>query len=367
MNENVNNELRKQENIEVVSNDLLYQEAVLEYINENKDIDFLLLNENLPGEKLETFIEKINQIKIILFVEKSRKNEENLLENGIYKIYTNGEISVEKISEIIKNSEDNYTQKLKNEIEELKRKINQTDNIKNEVKIKNYFNQIKKQIKIKKEKNISNKIIAITGNNSNLKAILSVGIAKQFEKKKIKTLLIDFDILNQNTYTLLHIKNKEEKNLNIENHIINKNKYLNILSGINILFKINEKITIYEIEQIIEKLKEKYQYIIINTSSECQFELHKKILEKTNIIFFAMEKSLKNIENSMNLLKIYLNNWNIEKEKFKIVLIKIETIKTKLKIKILEIIPYFIDNKKIENINKYHNSNYKELIKEIHD
>lgn len=365
MNENVNNELRKKENIEVVSNDLLYQEAVLEYINQNKDIDFLLLNENLPGEKIETFIEKINKVKIILFVEKPRKNEEILLKKGIYRIYTNGEISVEKISEIIKNNEDNDTQKLKNEIEELKRKIEQKENIKNETKIKNYFSEITKYIK--KEKVISNKIIAITGNNSNLKSIISVEIAKQLEKKKIKTLLIDFDILNQNTYTLLHIKNKEEKNLKLENHIINKNKYLSILSGINILFKINEKITIYEIEQIIEKLKEKYQYIIINTSAECQFELHKKILEKTNIIFFTMEKSLKNIENSIKLLKIYLNNWNIEKEKFKIVLTKIEKIKKILKIRILEIIPYFTNNKNIENLSKYQSLKSREFLKEINN
>ena len=63
MNENVNNELRKDKQIEVISDDLLYQEAVIECIKENEDIDFLLLNENLPGEEIKDFIKKIETNK----------------------------------------------------------------------------------------------------------------------------------------------------------------------------------------------------------------------------------------------------------------------------------------------------------------
>ncbi len=352
MNENVNNELRKHEDIKVISNDLLYQEAVIEYINENKEIDFLLLNENLPGERIENFIDKINQIKIILFVEKSTKKEEILLQKGVYKIFTNGEVSVEEIYKIIKKDEDEYTQKLKNEIENLKRKIEKQEKIKEDNKIKNYFKYMSKYISKQKNIDINNKIISITGNNEQTKAIFSISLAKQLEKRKTKILLIDFDILNQNIHTLLNIKNKEEKNLKIENHIINKSKYLSILSGRNILFKINEQITTYEIEQIIEKLKIRYQYIIINTSSECFFEIHKKILEKTDTIFFVVENTLKNIEISINLLKIYFNNWKIDKDKFTIILSQTQKLKDKLKINILEKIPYFIRNQEIEKNQK---------------
>lgn len=364
MNENVNNELRKHEDIKVISNDLLYQEAVIEYINENKEIDFLLLNENLPGERIENFIDKINQIKIILFVEKSTKKEEILLQKGVYKIFTNGEVSVEEIYKIIKKDEDEYTQKLKNEIENLKRKIEEQENIKEDNKIKNYFKDISKYIL--KPKNIcKNKIISVVGNHGQVKAIFSIALAKQLEKNKIKTLLIDFDILNQNIHTLLNVKNKEEKNLKIENHIINQNKYLSILSGTNILFKINEQITIYEIEKIIEKLREKYQYIIINTSSESFFELNKKLLEKSDTIFFVIENSIENIRNSMNLLKIYLNNWNIEKEKFTIMLSNIQKKEKELKINILETIPYCIKKQevKINQKVKYKKSEYQKILK----
>ena len=46
LNENINNELKNNKNIKIVSNDLLYQEAVLEYLEENKEIDFLLYQKN---------------------------------------------------------------------------------------------------------------------------------------------------------------------------------------------------------------------------------------------------------------------------------------------------------------------------------
>ena len=59
LSEQINNELQKDDNIEVLAEDFLYQDAVLEYIEENEEIDFLLINEELPGEEIESFINKI--------------------------------------------------------------------------------------------------------------------------------------------------------------------------------------------------------------------------------------------------------------------------------------------------------------------
>lgn len=335
MNENVNKELRKQENIEVLTNDLLYQEAVLEKIEENKEIDFILLNENLPGEELEQFIEKINKVKIILFVEKASNNKEKLMMKGIYKIFKSGEISIKDICKIINETEDDYTIELKKEIENLKRKIEEKEHRNEETKITKYIEKIKSNFK--KEKNKENQIISITGDDAIVKAIIAIKLAQKYKRKRRKTLLIDFDILNQKINPILKVKNKEEINLNIENHIINKNKYFSILSGINLLFKINEQISIYEIEKIIEKLEQKYEYIIINTSLECYFEINKKLLEKSNLIYFLIEKNIKEIEKSKNLLKIYWNDFKLKKEKFNIILCRIKKLN---KIKILENIPY---------------------------
>ena len=121
LNSKVNEELQKDREIEVIGNDLLYQEAVLECIEENEDIDFILLNENLPGDEIENFIRKIEKIKTIIFTEISSKNKKKFEEIGVYKVYENGEISIEEIKEIIK--ENNYTEQLEKEIKKLKKML----------------------------------------------------------------------------------------------------------------------------------------------------------------------------------------------------------------------------------------------------
>lgn len=330
LNEDINNELKKNPKIEIVSNDLLYQEAVLEYLSQNKDIDFLLLNENLPGEKIEKFIEKIDKIKIVLFTENLGKNEKFLNTKKIDKIFTISEISVDKILEILEKDEDNYTEKLEKEIEELKRKINQ--NQKEENNFEKIIRKIKKENVIKK----TCKIISIAGDSGILKALLSTKVSKKLERKKLKTLIIDLDLLNQKVFEVLNIKNNEKQSISIEDHIINKNRYLSILSGKNLLFKINEKISVEEIKKIIDKLKEKYEYIIVNTSIECFFELNKMILEKSDSIFFITGKSIQEFEKSKNILKIYWENWKIDKAKFNIIISQMK----KTQLKILEEIPY---------------------------
>lgn len=146
LSEQINNELQKDDNIEVLAEDFLYQDAVLEYIEENEEIDFLLINEELPGEEIESFINKIKNIKIILFVNNS-KNKEKLLNEKIYRIYTNGEIEIEELKNTIK--EENYTQRLEEEIENLKKIIKENSEEKNS---KKYSRKNNKNKLIKKKK-----------------------------------------------------------------------------------------------------------------------------------------------------------------------------------------------------------------------
>ena len=81
----------------MVGKDLLYQEAVLDFLEENNDIDFILLNDELPGEEIIEFMKKIKKTKIIIFTEKSRNIDKINLEKYAYKVFSNGEISIEEI------------------------------------------------------------------------------------------------------------------------------------------------------------------------------------------------------------------------------------------------------------------------------
>ena len=123
-NSDINMQLRSEPNIQVVGPDLLYQEAVLDLVEENDDIDYLLLSEDLPGSKIDIFLEKIPQIKTIIFTDKSTKNQKI---NGAYKQYMNGEVSLEEIKQVILHT--NYTEELEQEIKNLKKQLqSQTKN-----------------------------------------------------------------------------------------------------------------------------------------------------------------------------------------------------------------------------------------------
>ena len=156
MNENINKQLQNDDDIEVLTEDLLYQEAVLEYIEDNNDIDFLILDDTLPGEDIEKFINKIDNIKIVLLTQNSKKEIKN---EKIYKKFTKSEISVEKNIEIIKK-ESNYIEELETEIKKLKILL---ENKKENTKIKNIKEITKNFIKKTQpiEEKSLNKIISI--------------------------------------------------------------------------------------------------------------------------------------------------------------------------------------------------------------
>ena len=74
-NENLNQKLKKENIFEIVTEDIQYQEGILELLEKDNNIDFLILNELLPGNMdIKKLIEKIKlnnpNIKIILFLEK---------------------------------------------------------------------------------------------------------------------------------------------------------------------------------------------------------------------------------------------------------------------------------------------------------
>ena len=316
----MNNELTKEENIQVIEKDLLYQDAVIETIESNENIDYLLLNENLPGENLNEFInkiEKIQPIKIILFVDKIKK-EQNQFQNQIYKIYENGEVTLEEIKKIIK--EENYTYELEQEIRNLKRIIEE----KNKEKEKSILNKL---IKIEKEKEYQKqgKVISIAGFGSFFKTIFIIDLINGIKNKQV--ILINMDVLDY------------EKEDNLKTSLKNNIK---IERASKILFHNNKTITKEELAKKINQYKKQYDYIIVNNSAECFFELNKRILNEADKILFVIEKNIKDIKISNNLLKIYENNWKIDTKKIDIVLNNIKNPKD------IEIIPYERKEAKIQ-------------------
>ena len=105
LNKNINEELKKEKNINLICKDILYQEALLEIIKKNKNIDFLFLNSKLPGDKniidiIELIKNENKKIKIICFLENEKEEINNI---KIYKKYLLDEINVDLLKNLINN------------------------------------------------------------------------------------------------------------------------------------------------------------------------------------------------------------------------------------------------------------------------
>jgi len=340
-NERLNEELKKENNIKIVNKDIQYREGILEILEENNYIDFIIISDNIPGET--SFFELINKIKnksknINIIPVLSQKNEE--LENKLKNIEINNiffnEIKIEEILKII--NQKNNNEELKNEIENLKKIILENNNknniIKNKnkkfklFKIKNKLIKFKKINKKNKNKKTKNKIISVLGTGGVGKSIFIINLINILKLNKNKILIIDFDILNNSLHTILG-KNKYNKNtknktnnfekININDLIIKINKKIDLISGVDLLFDSKYKINNYKLEKILKDLKEKYDVMLIDTSSECIFDYTQCLVQNSDKSIFLIEANLLEVKKAKRLLEIYLENWNIKKEKINIV------------------------------------------------
>lgn len=388
-NKNINLKLKQEEKIKVIGEDIQYEDGILELLEKEININFLIISEEIVNKnKLINLIEKIKlinkYIKIILILENKNEELENILiSKGIFKIIYNNQMTITDLIKIL-NKQDDDNEELKKELINLRKLIMENSQKNNSYKInnKNNFKDkiIEKIYKIKnteKEKNkiIKNETISVSGPSGVGKSIISINLAKALSYNQDKILLMDFDILNNSLYTILGVKNYPqniEKSLNIvidsdvnkininefnvENFIIKINKKIDLISITDLLFYKERKVDIIKIEKIINKLKQKYNTIIIDTSSECFFDLTKEIINKSNKNIFVTETNLLEIKKSKQLLNIYINEWKIKKDKFNILFNKYD--KECVNIKLLK----FIFNEfNILGVLKY-NSKYNKLI-----
>ena len=212
LNKNINEELKKEKIINLICKDILYQEALLEIIKKNKNIDFLFLNSKLPCDKniidiIELIKKENKKIKIICFLENEKEEINNI---KIYKKYLLDEINVDLLKNLI-NNKNIYQSKLE---------IN------------------KKQ----------NNMICFLGNNGVGKSITIANLGFLLSKIKNKTIIVDFDYNNTQKY-IFNLKENNKIKEKTEDYIIKINSnlyYINILDN-----KFNKE----RLNYIFEKLK----------------------------------------------------------------------------------------------------------------
>jgi len=383
-NPNINKKIKEKTSFNIIGNDIQYQEGIIEMLGKNGEIDLIIISELLPGEySFRDLINKIKQInnKIDIIPILKEKNEEinnYLISKGIFNVFFNNELTIEELIKII-NEKNNIKKEI--EINEEIKKLKKIILEKNNKKIKNNLLKYLKN-KTKKINNIKNnkKIISVIGTGGVGKSSFCTIFAKLIKNKKI--LIIDFDILNSSINSIFGTKKYPKKfkennaKIGLDKLIIKVDKNINILCATKFLVDENYKKTKEEFSNELNKLKDKYDLIIIDNSSECFFEYTKEILKKSDLILFLVEPNLIELKKSKNLLNIYINKWKIKKEKINIIFnkININSIDNKIlktlfsdfnilgKIKI-NINYNLIINKSFKFINKKIKNDYLKIIK----
>lgn len=260
-NEKIFKELKNKNNIKIISNNIQYKEGILEILEKNNNVNFIIINENLNGQiKIEELIKKIkkinNKINILIILNKKELiKEEYLLKNKIKFIYAE-KITTENILEKIINK---------------------------------------------------NKIIGVIGNHGSGKTITTLILTELISKYKNKKTLIIKDYKKDKVKTINEI-NKIKNNYDfifIEIQNTNNYKFYEEITDETILILNPNILEINKIKKFIINNKIKLKIILNNyNENSISEEIIKNIFKnKINVIG--------KIENNKNYNLIINNNFNI--------------------------------------------------------
>lgn len=355
-NETINNELKKTQKYNILFSDIAYQEALIEII-ENKLIDKVLVYENLPGGKkkedfFKTLIENKKETEFIVIVDKiDNKTKDFFHKYNISKLIDSKNITVENINKTIDE---------KNII--IKREE------KKEAK-KDFFNIL----------GYDKKVTTVSGNNGAGKTTfasnLAIALAKNTNKK---VLLIDLDTINANVETFLDIpKINNKTNMSLEDDKLcvlnaiteyiqkntfnfdmfsklvipyNRYKNLDVITGNTSMFVCQNVLCENYYNLILEKANQLYEYIVIDTNSSLFLDSTKWAIQKSDITYFVLEGTYRDLKNFKNSLAIFAKAWDVLISKLKIVLNKTnsfslnsENVKNIINIDVIGEFPYSQD------------------------
>lgn len=295
--------LEELENYEVLGNDIQYKEGVLEFLEEKKEVEILVISEILEGEiEFKKLISKILKLKekleIIVFIEEDNRELKNFLyEKGIYKIYKNNQVSIDDFKNIIESENSRNTQELAEEVRKLKKIISEQEN------------------KVC-EKNNQGKVISITGSYGVGKSTLIAAICRHSNKTKNRTLLIDSDIYNKSISVLYNVFPKSIDYINVKNNIIKFSKYENLF------YLEKEFLERCDLLKLIQELKPEYDQILIDTSSNLNNKVYRNILEISDEVIFVVVPTLCDLKKAINMFEIIKVDYEIPINKIKLVINK---------------------------------------------
>ena len=316
-NPKLNDELKNEKNIEIICKDIFYKEGILEILENEINIDYIIINSKLEGEiKLNKLIEKIieknEKIKIIILIKKENKN-------NFYKLKNTKDDNIEIIKDI----------KNKNIIRIFYSEEINLDNLKNYKKTRDYHEEElwKEDIKARCKK------VVVLGERQVGKSMTIAILTKKLAQKNKKILIIEMNKNDSDLLLILRKKISTKKIVNKKRKVKNKfikinKKYFNKKNKLKIIkkliIKLDKNIDIISYKKIIKintikKLEKNYNYIFIEINLEKNNFKNNKIIKNINEKILIIRPNLLGIKNTkkiieknnINNFKIIINNYNI--------------------------------------------------------
>lgn len=343
-NATLNNELKKYSKYDVMNDDFFYQEAVLDYL-EKEEVDVVIISSLLQGQyDMIEFLKEVKKkqisARIILIVDTILEEEKNILiSKGIFDILKDDEIEISDVIEAVDREEPiHYKLQIEKERKEL---------------FKNSVKEESERFEVKEEKSVVTKVqkqevIAVFGTVGSGKSSIVAGFAKTFSQKtKARILVIDLDTLNGNLEELFQVSKIPENidilidedkkcGINYVADLILKNRFdanvfdeivipcddFDFLSGNTSLHYCQNVLNATCYDKLLEVAKQKYDFILIDCSSNIFLDSTKWALQNSNRVLFVTENSSICLKKTMQQLDVILNLWKMWKEKIQIVLNK---------------------------------------------
>ncbi len=305
-NPKLNKELQNEKNIEIIGRDIQYKEGILELLENNLEINYIIINIDLPGEieinkLIDKIIEKNKKIKIIITIKKEDKDKKIIYNKKIIKIYYEKNINLNKLK-VYNNYENLY-------------KKNISKNIEN--------NEIKN----------NSKLILFFGERQVGKSLIIFNISNFLSNQNYKILIIELNIENTSfdKFFKLKIQNKIKyrkiiKKLYKIKYKKYKIKYINRKIINNFILKINKNIDLISFNKFItlnllKYLEKNYNYIFVENYINKNNFLNKELIKNSQKNILIIRPNLLGIKNANKIIeKNKLNNNKINIKKLNIII-----------------------------------------------
>lgn len=348
-NDVLNIELKKYAKYDVILEDLICQDIVISKLAKF-EADTLIISGLLQGRwNLEEFIEKIrnenNFIRIIVVTDEIDITTQKILNDlNVLDIFVDSTVEIQDIIDAI-DREENIKKKYEMIAEP---KVNYIISNDSNIKKDNETQEINKENIIIEKAIQKQQVIAISGVPGSGKTTIAVNLCKAIsQKSECKVLLIDLDTLNGNADEILQINkvptnielvvdNDKKSGLNYATELIMKNRFdsnvfgelvidvggFDVLTGNTSLHYCQNVLEDSYYDKILNAAKDKYDFIVIDTSSNIFLDSTKWTLEKSNRVLFAIESNYISIKKMQQFLNVAVDIWGIFKKKIDIVVNK---------------------------------------------